>query len=32
MEETGEAYPFSPFTGRRWRQPDEGQTETRGIP
>ncbi|NKM15799.1 hypothetical protein E0I74_27880 [Rhizobium laguerreae] len=25
VEEDGAAYPFAPFTGRRWRQPDEGQ-------
>ncbi|ATN35576.1 hypothetical protein ACO34A_17365 [Rhizobium sp. ACO-34A] len=23
--ESGAANPFSPFTGRRWRQPDEGR-------
>ncbi|TIV76924.1 MAG: hypothetical protein E5V78_28765, partial [Mesorhizobium sp.] len=23
--------PFSPFTGRRWRQPDEGRRQRNGI-
>ncbi|TAU47275.1 hypothetical protein ELI44_04165 [Rhizobium ruizarguesonis] len=26
------ACPFAPFTGRRWRQPDEGQAAMRRCP